>query len=97
MDYELIVAVLVEAFEAAAVAADAMHARRRVAGEFDPFRVERVELRVDDRSRKWNHLPAAAVDAAGGDAGLAVLFNGRRKPLSAGAQRDLAKLGAGEV
>ena len=37
VDDEFVVAVLVEAFQAGAVAADAVHARRGVAGELDPL------------------------------------------------------------
>ena len=52
MNQEPVVDVLVEAFQAAAIAADAIHARRGVAGELDPFRFERMELWMDNLARK---------------------------------------------
>ena len=50
VDDEFVIVVLVEASETAAVSADAVHARRRVGGELDPIRIERPELRMDDRA-----------------------------------------------
>ncbi len=49
VDDELVVAVLVEALQAGAVAAHAMHARRGIARELDPLGLERMELRDESR------------------------------------------------
>ena len=69
---KLVVAVLVQALHAGAVAADAMHARRRVARELDPLRLERVKLRMDHGSRKRNLAPARTIEAAGHEPALRV-------------------------
>ena len=71
MDDELVVAVLVEAFQAGAVAPHTVHARRGIAGELDPFRLERMELRVDDGTRKRNRVRCRAVKSAGSEASIA--------------------------
>ena len=65
---ELVVAVFVEALEAGAVAAHAVHARGGIAGEFDPLGLERMELRMDDGARERNDVPGGAVEAAGDEA-----------------------------
>ncbi len=67
---ELIVAVLVKAFEAATVAPDAVHARRRIAREFDPFRFQRMELRMNHGARKRDGMPAGSIEAPGNQAAL---------------------------
>ena len=55
---ELVVAVLVQAFQPGPVTPHAVHARRRVAREFDPFRLQRMKLRMDHGPGKWNLAPA---------------------------------------
>ena len=52
MDYEFVVAMLVEALQTAAIAAYPVHARCRVGGQLDPFAVRGVELRVYYHARK---------------------------------------------
>ena len=74
MHQELVVAVLVQAFQTGAVAPDAMHARRRVACELDPFRLERMELRMNHRAWKRNGMPAGSVEASGHKAALRALL-----------------------
>ena len=91
---ELVVAVLVEALEAGAVAAHAMHARSGIAGELDPLRLERMKLRMDDGARKRNQRPEPAVDAAGDQAALRALLDRGGEPFAIGGKRTLAELRA---
>ena len=97
MNQELVVAVLVQAFQTAAIAADAVHARRRVAREFNPFRFQRVELRMNDGARKWNGMPAGSIEASGNQAALGAGFERGREPLAIAADGALAQLGAGVI
>ena len=84
------VAVLVKAFETAAIAADAMHARGRVARELDPFRFQRMELWMDYGARKWNRIPGGSIEASHRQAALRAGFEGRREPLAVAADRAFA-------
>ncbi len=88
MDHEFVVAVVVEAFEAGAVAADAVHARGGVAGELDPLRVERMELRMDHGARKGDDMPSGSIDPACGDAGPAIELDCGSQPVATGTQGD---------
>src|ERR1035437_2218155 len=60
---ELVIAMLVEALQARAVAAHAVHARSGIAGERNPCRFQRVELRVDDGAREWDDGGTRAIEA----------------------------------
>ena len=97
VNQELVVAVLVQAFEAAAIAADAVHARRRVARELDPFRLQRMELRMNHGARKRDRMPAGSVEAPGNQAALRAGFEGGGEPLAIAADRAFAQLGAGMI
>ena len=96
MHQELVVIVLIEALQAAAIAAHAVHARCRVAGKFDPFRIRRVKLWMDYGSRKWNDVPLAAIRFAHCQSADRSLFNGHHQPFSAGGQRRFSNLRASE-
>src|SRR5260370_16561443 len=48
---ELVIAVLVEALQARAVAAHAVHARRGIAGELDPAPLQWPKLRINSAAR----------------------------------------------
>src|SRR5690242_12380069 len=96
MHDELVVSVLVQAFEAGAIAADAVHARGWVACEFDPFGLERVELRMDDSARKRNGVPGRAVEAAGGQPAGAAVLKGCGEPVAIAADGAFAEFAAGK-
>jgi hypothetical protein len=57
MNHETIVTVLKEAFKATAISTDSKHAGRRVSRELDPSAIQRMELRVNDGAREWDHTP----------------------------------------
>ena len=78
--HELIVAVLVQTLETRAIAAHAMHARRRIARELDPLGLERMKLWMNHGTRKRDQLPAGAIRASGDQALLRALFDGRGDP-----------------
>ena len=89
---ELIVPVLVQAFHPRAVAPHAMHPRRGIGGELDPFRFERMELRVNNRAGKRNLPPFRTVHPAGDDTSFAIPPVRCRQPLAVGAEARFSKL-----
>src|ERR1035437_2284198 len=90
MNQKLVVPVLVEAFEAAAVASDAVHARGRIARELDPFGFERMELGRNDGARKRNRMPAGFVEASGDEAALSAGFKRGGEPFAIAADGAFA-------
>src|ERR1700736_4428183 len=88
---------IVQAFETRAVAANSIHAWGGVAGEDEPFGIERVELRVYDRATKRDHVPTASVRAADRDSIPAILLDGGSEPFAVHAGRAFTKLGAGGI
>lgn len=89
---ELLIGVLVQALDARAVPANAMHTRRGIGCEFDPLRFERVELRVDHGSREGNDVPLRAVEPAHDDSIPAFLANGCGDPLAVWRKRTFSEL-----
>ena len=61
MHDELVVAVLIQTFHAAPVPPDAKHARRRIARKDQPFRFERMKLRVDNGAVERNQVPFRSI------------------------------------
>jgi hypothetical protein len=97
---EFVVAVLVEALQGGAVAAHAMHARSGVTGKFDPLRLERVELRVDDGAGERDDGGCGSVkagdDEAAGGGGATSACKGSGEPAAIGTNGRLTELGAGQ-
>src|SRR5437879_13771900 len=83
---------LVKAFETRAVSADAVHARRGVAGEFDPVGLEWMKLRMNHRAREWNETPSGPIRPAHDQSLSAPPLTGRGNPLALRAQRAFAQL-----
>lgn len=67
-----------------------MHAGRGVSREFEPLRLQRVELGVNHGAWEGDDSPFAAVGAADGQAGLAVFADGGGQPFGRGIERRLA-------
>ncbi len=88
---------LIEALEAGTITAHAVHARGWIAGEFDPFRLERMELRMDDGPRKRNQFPSGPHGTPGHQALLGALLDGCRDPFAGSVQGTFTELGAWEI
>src|SRR4029077_10012085 len=94
--YELIVAVPIQALETGAVAAHTVHAWRGIAGELNPFGLERMKLWMNHGARKRDQCPAGAGRASGDEPLLLPLFDSRGDPIAANAEGTFAQLRAGE-
>ena len=97
MHDELIIVVLVQALESRAVAANAVHARGRVACELDPLRLKGVKLRMNDGAREGNRTPASSIRPPHHEARFRAAFECGRDPLAVGRERALAELCAFEA
>src|SRR5262245_7531050 len=94
---ELVVSMFVETLEPGAVAPHAVHARRRIAGEFDPLRIERMKLRMNHRARERNQAPTTAITTADDNAAAVPLFHRGGQPLPSRALGALDELRAGKL
>ena len=97
VDDELVVGMEVEAFQARAVAADAVHAGGGVAGKLDPFGFGGVELGMDDGAGEGDEGPVGAIGAADGEAGLGSLFDGGDEPFAGGIEGGFAHGACAEI
>src|SRR4029077_19310088 len=65
--------------------------------EFDPFGLERMELRMDDCPGKRNQLPPGSSGTPGHEALLGSLLDGGRDPIARSVQGTLAELSTREI
>ena len=80
-----------------AIAPHAMHARRRIAREFDPLRIQRMELRMNHRARKRHIVPAALPSKRPATRPHSSPLECRGQPFAIGADGAFAELGAGAI
>src|SRR5260221_3171496 len=97
MNHEFVVSMLVQAFQTGTVAAHTVHAWRRAAGKDQPFRIQRMKLRVDHSPIERNHMPAASIRAPGCDSIPAILLHIGCQPFAIRAGRAFTELGAREI